>query len=156
MSVTARYDIASHGLLAFTSYKHLCIKYLQKCTLHTCLTLTQLCSLWMSSFQEALLTLPLSPSIIQLSSVGQSHPTLRPHELRHARLPCPHTNFWSLLKLMSIKLVMPSNHLIIVVPFCFQSFPASGSFPMSQFFTSGGQSIGVSASASVLPMNVQD
>ena len=45
-----------------------------------------------------------------------------------------------------------------VVPFspCLQSFPASGSFPMSQFFTSGGQSIGVSASASVLPMNIQD
>ena len=45
-----------------------------------------------------------------------------------------------------------------VVPFssCFQSFPASGSFPVSQFFTSGGQSIGVSASASVFPMNTQD
>ena len=45
-----------------------------------------------------------------------------------------------------------------VVPFssCLQSFPVSGSFPMSQFFTSGGQSIGVSASASVLPMNIQD
>ena len=45
-----------------------------------------------------------------------------------------------------------------VVPFfsCLQSFPAPGSFPMSQFFTSGGQSIGVSASASVLPMNIQD
>ena len=45
-----------------------------------------------------------------------------------------------------------------VIPFssCLQSFPASGSFPMSQFFTSGGQGIGVSASASVLPMNIQD
>ena len=45
-----------------------------------------------------------------------------------------------------------------VIPFssCLQSFPASGSFQMSQFFTSGGQSIGVSASASVLPMNIQD
>ena len=45
-----------------------------------------------------------------------------------------------------------------VIPFssCLQSFPASGSFPMSQFFTSGGQSVGVSASASVLPMNTQD
>ena len=45
-----------------------------------------------------------------------------------------------------------------VVPFssCLQSFPASGSFPMSQFFTSGGQSIGVSASASILPINIQD
>ena len=64
---------------------------------------------------------------------------------------------WSLLKLMSIESVMPSNHLIFCFPFsCLQSFPASGSFPMSHFFTAGGQSIGVSASASVLPMNSQD
>ena len=64
------------------------------------------------------------------------------------------TNSWSLLKFLSIELVMPSS----VVPFSFrlQSFPASESFPMSQFFTSGGQSIGVSASASVFPMNIQD
>jgi len=64
---------------------------------------------------------------------------------------------WSLLKLMAIKSVMPSISSS-AVPFssCLQSFPASGSFPMSQFFTSGGQSIGVSASASVLPMNIQD
>ena len=66
---------------------------------------------------------------------------------------------WSLLKLMSIDLVMPSNHLILCRPLlssCIQSFPASGSFPMSQLFPSGGQSIGVSASTSVLPMNTQD
>ena len=61
------------------------------------------------------------------------------------------TNSQSLFKLMSIKPVMPSS----VIPFSWlQSFPTSGSFPMSQFFTSGGQSIGVSASASVLPMNI--
>ena len=54
--------------------------------------------------------------------------------------------------------VMPSNHLILCHPLLLphSTFPASGSFPMSQFFTSGGQSIGVSASASVLPMNIQD
>ena len=53
---------------------------------------------------------------------------------------------------------MPSNHLILCCPFssCLQSIPASESFPMSQFFTSGGQSIGASASALVLPMNIQD
>ena len=53
------------------------------------------------------------------------------------------TNSWSLLKFMFIELVMPSNHLILCVPFssCLQSFPASGSILMSQFFTSG-QSIG--------------
>ena len=69
------------------------------------------------------------------------------------------TNSWSLLKLRSIELVMPSNHLrgtTSVVPFssCLQSFAASKSFPGCQFFASGGQSIGVSASASVLPMNI--
>ena len=59
---------------------------------------------------------------------------------------------------MSIELVMPSNHLISVVLFssCPQYFPASGCLPVSQLFTSGGQSIGVSASTLVLPMNIQD
>ena len=62
----------------------------------------------------------------------------------------------SLLKLLSIESVMPSNHFILchllLLPL---SVPASGSFLMSQLFTSGGQSIGVSASTSVLPMNIQ-
>ena len=74
------------------------------------------------------------------------------------------TNSRSLPKLMSIELVMPSSwwcHLTIsssVVPFsaCLQSFPTSGSFQMSELFASGGQSIGASASTSVLPMNIQD
>ena len=68
------------------------------------------------------------------------------------------TNFCSLLKLMSIESVMPSNHLILCHPLllCLQFFPASGSFPVSQVFASGGQSIGVSALASVLPTNFQD
>ena len=63
----------------------------------------------------------------------------------------------SLLKLVSIEAVMPSNHLILCSPFysCPQSFPPSGSFLMSQLFTSGGQSIGASALSSVLPMGIQ-
>ena len=67
------------------------------------------------------------------------------------------TNSQSLLKLMSIESVMQSNHSS-VVPFssCLQSFPASVSFLMSQFFESSAQSIGASASASVLPKNIQD
>ena len=67
-------------------------------------------------------------------------------------------NSGNLLKLMSIEYVMPSNHLILCSPLCLlpSSFPAPGSFQMSHFFTSGGQSIGVSASASVLPMNIQN
>ena len=64
------------------------------------------------------------------------------------------TNLWSLLKLMSIESVMPFNHLILCHPL--QSFPVSGSFPMSQLFTSGDQSIAVSASTSIFPMNIQD
>ena len=64
----------------------------------------------------------------------------------------------SLLKLMSINSVMPSNHLILSCPLVLllQFFPASGSSLMSQLFKSGGQSIGASASASVLLMNIQD
>ena len=66
-------------------------------------------------------------------------------------------NSWSLCKLISIESVMPSNRFILVVPFspCPQSFPASESFPMSQLFAWSGQSIGVSALASVLPKSTQ-
>ena len=83
---------------------------------------------------------------------------LRPHGLQHASLPCPSPTP------RACSDSCPSSrwcHPAIsssVVPFssCLQSFSASGSFQMSQFFTSGGQSIGVSASASVIPMNIQD
>ena len=96
-----------------------------------------------------------------LSSVQLSHSvvsnSLRPHDLQHTRLPCPSptpraysnscpSSQWCHRTILSS--VIPFSHL--------QSFPALGSFPMSQFFKSGGQSIGVSASASVLPMNIQD
>ena len=72
-------------------------------------------------------------------------------------LPCLSLSSLSFLKLVSIEPVMPSSHLFLCIPFSLhlQSFPASGSFQMSQFFASGGQSIGASASASVLPMNIQ-
>ena len=68
------------------------------------------------------------------------------------------TNSWSSLKLMSIMSVMKPAISSSVVPFssCPQSLPASGSFPMSQFFTRGGQIIGVSALASFLPKKSQD
>ena len=96
------------------------------------------------------------------SSVPFSHSvvsdSLRPHESQHTRPPCPsptpgvHPNSCA---------SSPWCHLAIsssVIPFssCPQSLPASGSFPMSQVFAWGGQSIGISASASVLPMNTQD
>ena len=84
--------------------------------------------------------------------------SLRPHGLQHARLPCPsptprvYSNSCPLTRWCH-PTISPS-----VVPFssCLQSFPASGSSPMSQFFTSGGQSIEASALASVFPMNIQD
>ena len=88
------------------------------------------------------------------SSVAQSCPTLcDPMNCNTSII-----NSHSLLKLMSIRLVIPSNHLILCHPFSshLQSVPASGSFPRSQFFVSGGQSTGVSVSASVLPMNIQN
>ena len=94
----------------------------------------------------------------QFSSVAQSCLTLWPHGLPHARLPCPSPNSQSLLKLMSIESVIPSSHLILCCPLLLlpSVFPSIRVFPMSLFFTSGGQRIGASASASVLPMNIQD
>ena len=64
----------------------------------------------------------------------------------------------SLLKFMPLELMMPSTLLILCHPFstCLQSFPALGSFPVSQLFASGGQSIRISASATVLPVKIQD
>ena len=68
------------------------------------------------------------------------------------------TNSWSLPKLMSIESVMPSNHLILCRPLLLlpSIFPSIRVFPVSQLSASGSQSIGVSASTSVLPMNTQD
>ena len=93
----------------------------------------------------------------QFSSVAQLCPSLQPLGLQHARAPCPsptpgvysNPNRWSWEwhSTISSSVVPFSSHL---------SFPASQSFQMSQLFTSGGQSIGVSASTSVLPMNIQD
>ena len=101
-------------------------------------------------------------AFVRFSSVQFSHSvmsdSLRPHESQHARPPCPsptpgvHSNScpssWWCHPAISFS----------VIPFssCPQSLPASGSFPTSQLFTWGGQSIGVSASKSVLPMNTQD
>ena len=83
--------------------------------------------------------------------------SLQPHGLQHTRLPCPSptpavcsnsctSSQWCYPIISSSGIPFSS---------CLQSFPASGSFPVSQFFTSGGQSVGASASASVIPMNIQ-
>ena len=105
---------------------------------------------------EAVL-LPCCFSSVHFSHSAESN-SLQPHELQHARPPCPSPTPGVFPKLMSIESVMPSNHLILCRPllFCLQSFPSSGSFQMSQFFASGGQITGVSASTSILPMNIQN
>ena len=97
-------------------------------------------------------------TVVQFSSVAQSCPTLRHHESQHTRPPCPspvpgvYSNSWPLSWWWHPTISSS------VTPFfsCPQPLPTSGSFPMSQLFTWGGQSIGVSVSASVLPMNTQD
>ena len=84
--------------------------------------------------------------------------SLRPHGLQHARPPCPSPTCGVYSNSCPLSRWCHPTISSSVVPFTsfLQSFLASGSFPVSQFFTSGGQSIGVSASASVLPMNIQD
>ena len=84
--------------------------------------------------------------------------SLRPHELQHARPPCPSPTPRVYLNSCPLSQWFHPTISSSVVPFssCLQSFPASGCFQMRQFFTSGGQSIGVSASTSVPPMNTQD
>ena len=84
--------------------------------------------------------------------------SLRPHEPQHTRPPCPSPAPGAYPNSCPLSRWCHPTILSSVVPFssCPQSFPASGSFQMSQFFPSGGQSIGVWASASVFPMNIQD
>ena len=83
--------------------------------------------------------------------------SLRPYEQQHARLPCPSPTPRVYPNSCPVSCwCHPATSSFIVPSSCPQSLPASGSFPMSQLFTWGGQSIGVSASASVLPMNTQD
>ena len=83
--------------------------------------------------------------------------SLGPHGLQHARLPCPSPSLGACSNLYPLRQWCHPTILSSVIPFsCLQSFPASGSFLMSQLFASGGQSIRASASASVLLMNIQD
>ena len=116
---------------------------------------------WYCSFNKlflnCLVVVLLVPGLpVQFSCSAMSN-SLWVHGLQHARLPCPSLTPGAYSNSCPLcwwchPTISPS-----IVPFssCLQSFPASGSFPMSQFFTSGGQSIGVSASASVLPKNIE-
>ena len=97
-------------------------------------------------------------SSVQFSSVAQSCPTLCDPMNCSTQASLSIINSQSSLKLTSIESVMPSSHFILCRPLLLlpQSLPASQSFPMSQPFAWGGQSTGVSALASLLPMNTQD
>ena len=101
-------------------------------------------------------------TLLQLSSLQFNcsvvFDSLWPYGLQHARLPCPSPTPGVYSNLFPLSQWCHPTISSSVIPFssCLQSFSASGSFPLSHFFASGGQSIGVSASASVLPMNIQD
>ena len=84
--------------------------------------------------------------------------SLRPHGLQHARPPCPSPTPGACSNSCPLSWWCHPTISSSVIPFSsrLQSFPESGSFPVNQFFTSGGQSIGISASASILAMNIQD
>ena len=99
----------------------------------------------------------LRHSSVQFSHSVMSN-SLRPHGLQHARFPCPSPTPGACSNSCPLSQWCHPTISSSVAPFssCLQSFPASGSFLMSQLFVSGGQSTEVSASASVLPMNIQD
>ena len=104
---------------------------------------------------ECVLLVISKDCILQLSRSVISD-SLRPHGLQHARPPCPSPAPGVYSNSCPLSWWCHPTISSSVFSSCLQSFPASGSFPMSQLFASGGQSIGVSASASVLPMSIQD
>ena len=103
------------------------------------------------------LTPPFIFAEVQFSSSAVAE-SLWLHGLQHARPPCPSPIPGAYSNSCPLSWWCHPTISFSIVPFssCLKSFPASGSFQMSQFFTSGGQSIGISASASVLPVNIQD
>ena len=120
------------------------------CMYHNCLTIYLLKYIWADSNIWLQSVSQVSRSIVSDS--------LGPHELQRVRLPCPSSTPGACSNSCTLSRWCHPTISSSVVPFsyCLQSFPASGSFPMSQFFESGSQSIGASTSASVLLMNIQD
>ena len=122
------------------------------------------CSLMIWPFYLSLLSLvimipsykSLTIQSIQFSDSVMSN-SLWPHGLQHARIPCPSPTPGTYSNSCPLRWWCHPTISSSVIPFssCLPSFPASGSFPMSQFFAWAGQSIGASASASVFPMNIQ-
>ena len=113
-----------------------------------------------SSVTALRLSRGIDPASVQFSSVQSLSlsNSLQLHGLQHTRLPCPSPTLGDCSNSCLLSWWCHPNILSSVTPFSSwpQSFPGSGSFPMSQFFASGGQSIKASASLSVLPMNIQD
>ena len=115
----------------------------------------------MKSF-EFIPSLPPSLLFVGFSSVEFTHSVvsnfLQPHGWQHTKLLCPSPTAKTCSNSCpSSRWCHPTiSSSVIPFSFCLQSFPATGSFPRSQFFASGGQSIRVSASSSVVPMNIQD
>ena len=117
---------------------------------------------WVSSlqqvFDEYCSICRYIPYVLVQLSLSVKSDSLWPHELQHTRPPCPsptprvHSNSHPSSRWFHQTI----SSSVIHFSFCLQSFPPLGSFQMSQFFTSSGQSIGVSASTSVLPMNTQE
>ena len=110
------------------------------------------------NFTANLIQIDTKIVILLLFSHSVVSGSLRPHGLQHARLPCPSPSPRDCSNSCPLSWWCHPTILSSVVPSssCLQSFPAWGSFQMSQHFVSGGQSTGDSASASVLPMNIQD
>ena len=110
---------------------------------------------WRKHMKASVLRTGFSSVQFSRSVVSDS---LRPHGLQHARLPCPSPSPTACSNWCPLSQWCHPTISSSVIPFssCPHSFPASGSFQMSQLFASGGQSIGVSASTSVLPMNTKD
>ena len=110
-----------------------------------------------SSFKEGQCQRMFRFSSVKFSCSFMSD-SCQPHGPQYTRLPCPSPTLEACSNsCLSNQWCHPTiSSSVVPFSFCLQSCPATGSFPMSQFFTSGGQSIGVSTSASILPMNIQD
>ena len=120
------------------------------CDSHVCLSLVSI------SLQKSQSKYTIASSVQFSCSVMSD--SLRPQGLQHARLPCPSPTPGACSNSCPSSQWCHATISSSAIPFssCLQSFPASGAFPMIQFLTSDGQSIGVSASTSVLPVNIQD
>ena len=114
------------------------------------------CSCHNRNLQKLVVLGIIAPRSIQFSHLVVYN-SLRPHGLQHPRLPCPSPTPRACSNSCPLSRWCHPTISLSVIPFssCLLSFPASGSFPMSQIFVSGGQSIRASASASVLPMSIQ-